>query len=347
MKIVSFSQAKEGSSGPSGFVHKFSRVHLELRQDPYRVGLLPAELIQQVFEIPPQSAAEFWIALDDLGKTVGRLSANFSPVYPGVGYIGFFEAADLSTTKALLNSAWDWFRNKSNGSALKIYGPVNFNTWLPYRFRVGQEEDPTPSFSFEPVNPPEYPLWFQELGFRPVETYHSSASAGVDGIVESTKKSYEKALQNGFSFRQMAADGFLERAVPKIHEISQVVFQDNFLFEPIPYSFFHSLYVPIAKKADLSLSYFALDPQGKEVGFFFNFIESGSFVMKTAALLPESRGAGVSNAMLYLAAKDAQTRGVRQSIVALVRDGIQSESYTRKQVETWKHRYALFLKEFS
>ena len=171
---------------------------------------------------------------------------------------------------------------------------------------------------------------------------------GVTGMMEGTRSHYEKAVSLGYTFRSFDNAHLLDREVPILYDISMESFRDNFLFEPIPFEMFRALYVPAANKVDMSLSHFVCDPNGKEVGFFFGFPSTQgekSLVIKTIALLPETRGLGLSNALFHSVTREADSRGICRSIGALMKSGIQSESYTRKQKILWRNSYALFGKD--
>lgn len=137
----------------------------------------------------------------------------------------------------------------------------------------------------------------------------------------------------------------MEREVPALYEVSMAGFKDNFLFEPLPFEAFRSLYVPIAGKMDLSLSDLALSPEGKPLAFFFYYEDHGYVVYKSVAVSPEARGQGLSNAVAYFAAEAGLKRGLTKMITALVKSGAQSESYAKKFSLLWEHRYALFVRK--
>lgn len=60
-----------------------------------------------------------------------------------------------------------------------ITGPVNFNTFYPYRLRTG-EMPSWVQFDSEPVNPLYYPAFLQQLGFSVAETYESRLIPGKE-----------------------------------------------------------------------------------------------------------------------------------------------------------------------
>ena len=137
----------------------------------------------------------------------------------------------------------------------------------------------------------------------------------------------------------------LDSELRKIYDINLRTFGDNFLFEPIPFEIFRQYYVPSVQKTKQNRVHFVCDPQGKEVGYFSTFIEADYLVLKTIAIAPEGRGHRLSNALLYVAVSSGRDRGALYPLPALMRDGIQSESYSRKQKVVWKNRYALFSQE--
>jgi GNAT superfamily N-acetyltransferase len=353
-------QPRSESRDRTEFATRFAEAQDRLRQGDYRTGLAPVAVGRRFAELPLPFPAEFWIATqarDKESAPLGRVCASISPHYRGLGYVGLFEAATspegIQAAAMLLGAAEDWLRDHG---VKQVYGPVAFNTWFAYRFRVNAPASPTsPTYSWEPVNPLEYPAYFQAAGYHQAETYHSWAVPSMEPMIARLQPHATRARELGYSIRPFDAENLLEREVPILHRISMESFQSNFLFEPLPLELFRELYVPIAaskgKALDLSLSNFILDPQGKEVGFSFNFADLDPtakvpvLVLKSIALSPEARGKGFSNALLHQTLVDAHARGLRQTISALAKKGIQSESYTKQETPLWDHEYALFRKE--
>ncbi len=332
-------QSRSMATDVETFSRRFAEVQENLRQPPYRIGLpgiaLGMRYVNTVLPVP----SEFWI-LPGSPQDRGRISANLSPFYRENGYLGFFEADSFESARQLIEQGVAWLQNRG---AKKILGPIHFNTWLSYRFRVDTDTQ-SPAFAFEPNQPPEYPLWWRELGFSEVAGYHTDGLDGLEGILRQTQVDYANALRQGFRIRKLDAAQLLEKEVPILYEISMQAFKKNHLFEPVPFEFFRELYVPFARKLDSNsqLAYFVCNSEGKEIGYFFNFIESEHLIIKTAGLLPEGRGHRLSNAMLYQAVQESYDRGIRKSVTALMHHGIQSESYSKKQEISWQHRYSLF-----
>ncbi len=327
------------------FMQGFSAAPGEIRRDPYRVGLLPPEAWAAFMSMPMPFAREFWLVRGEGERILGRIGASVSPVHKTYGYLGFFEVAldhrgAGAVAGELLRAAAAWLKARG---ATDAFGPLTFNTWFPYRFRVFDgTHDASPLFSWEPVNPPGYAKAWTDFGFSVAETYHSQGLSGLREFADMTLGAYEAALAKGYAFRPFNAERVLEDEVPLLHKFSMEGFKKNFLFEPIPLEAFRRLYVPLAKKANLTLANFVVDPAGAEQGYFFCFPDRDYMIMKTVTVSAAARGLGLSNAMAHLHAVNALKQGCDKFVTALVRSGAQSESYGRKTELLWKHEYVLY-----
>ncbi len=340
--LLSLSQTNEKDS----FLSEFSSAQRKLRLKEFSIGILPDEIWKKFALMPTPFAKEFWIVEGENGIQ-GRIGASLSAIDSSVGYFGFFEVKtnlpnSENVAQNLIQAAENWLKKQG---VKKIFGPINFNTWFPYRFRV--DEDQSECFTWEPVNPLQYHHYFQRMGYGEIERYHSQGLSPLEGFVCSTRKVWENALQNGFTFQNFNSDSFMKEGLTTLYQISMVVFQQNFLFEPIPEDAFRQLYVPIMHKLDLSYSYFVLNSDQKPVGFSFCFEDKGYIVFKSIAVHPEARGHGLSNALFYLAAQRGVEKGFEKLITALVRSGAQSESYSKKANKLWQHDYVLLQKQLN
>lgn len=333
------------------FVGLFAELPARVRRDPYRIGLPPAAWWASLMELP--RPREFWIAEAD-GLPVGRVGASVPPHRPATGTVGFFEvdvddpAAPAAAT-ALLGAARAWLRARG---VRRVYGPLDLTTWFGYRFRIpaaaGGDEDAEGPFAWEPVNPPQYVGWFADHGFREAERYGSLGfsvddPALVDLIVRTTGLAWEQARADGFGFRPFDA-GRLETEMRTLYALSLEAFNDNFLFEPIPFDVFRAVYVAGVARLAEPLVHFVLDPGGREAGFVFAFIDGDYAVIKTIAVHPAFRGRRMSTALMHLVFRDAAARGVRRAVAALVKaDGTSAILAARHDaVRAWRHEYALY-----
>ncbi len=325
------------------FASRFASVPSAVRRDPYRVNLLPAEILKRFVELPWPAPKDFFIAIAG-DRAIATLSATVSGANPEQGFIGFYECdlqhpLAVQASRALQTAAEAFLRNSG---AKKILAPVNYNTWFQYRFLKPTDERPL--YAWEPVMPPEYLQHFLDAGYVEAVPYISLAHLDYAPLIEGLSPYVERALQKGYRFRPFDAARFLDREVPIVYDITMESYEGNFLFEPIPFEAFRDLYVPVARKMDFSLCFFLLSPEGREIGFYFSFIDEqnpGHYVMKTIGLKHEARGGGLSNAMVCHGAMLARDQGATRAIQALARNDAQSRSYARYAPTQWEHDYVL------
>jgi predicted GNAT family acetyltransferase len=221
-----------------------------------------------------------------------------------------------------------------------LVGPIDVNTWFSYRLKIdhnGNEKD----YWWEPHNPPQYVELLKELGMKEHMSYSTVATGDIEKMLEKTKHATLRTENEGYSFRLIDMDN-LEKEIEALYNVSIIGFKDNYLFSPIDLETFKKLYTAGKTQIDFSYSCFAIDNEGKEVAFFFVFEQDDYIVMKSTAVLPEHRGRGLSNAVLYPAFQRALQENKRGYISALMIDGAQSTSYSKHGNFLWSHRYALF-----
>jgi GNAT superfamily N-acetyltransferase len=305
--------------------------------------MLPGPLLQKLVEMPWPAPKNFFIASRN-GRTIATIGANLGTRDPELGFIGFYECdlADPQAAEAsrrLIAAAESFLLGKG---AAKVLAPIDYCTWFPYRFT--RQDSAAPFYSWEPVQPPEYLAHFQAAGYADSAGYISIGHDDANPFIEAHTPALKKAFALGYRLRPFDTVHFLERDVPILHRISMSGFADSFLFEPIALPAFRDLYVPIARKLDLSYCNFLLDPEGKEVGYLFAFFDGQNkdhFVIKTMTLLPEARGKGLSNALVCHAFRQGRDNGSKRTIHAMVRSDAQSRSYGRHVSIDWEHHYLL------
>ncbi|MBC7690774.1 MAG: GNAT family N-acetyltransferase [Methylotenera sp.] len=368
LQIETRSEAKDSVL----FHAAFSEFGQRSRQDPYRVALASPEMILKMMHLPLGKPVEFFLAwplnAGNAGNALqaqplGRISANVDSTGTR-GFVGFFEI-DLSSTHseevahALLAAAENWL--KAQG-VKQMIGPLDFSTWFSYRFRIEHESaEPlestagsSPRFAWEPVNPPEYPAFFQSFGMSEIQAYHSqsysapAADARLPGS-ENLKKAYDFAVSQGFRFRPIDLAQFQTREIPLLHELSHQCFKDAFLFEPIPLPIFGALYAQALQRFDFSPSRFVQTADGRTVGFLFAFIDRDYLVIKTIAVLEEFQNQKLSSALLHPAFDHCFQNQITRGISALVKSGAKSEHHETRSKQfaqrDWMHEYSLFGKD--
>ncbi len=351
MNPVRFSE----SESPAAFRTAFCSLPDRVRRDPFRPGSMPASVCARFLPTPVPPDREFWLCYHR-GSPVARISANIPAGVAGTGYFGLLELdleADFEAiATTLLDAACDWLRQRG---IRRVVGPIALNTWFPYRLRL-DDGDPR-LFAWEPVNPPDYVQVVEAAGFSPLTGYTSTAFGNLAAVIDQLQPDYQRALADKYRFREFGRDP-IEPHLPTLYRLSHAAFADNFLFEPIAQALFTEAYVAAAASGEKRfLSWFVNDPQGEAVGFLHGFIDRAfidekcrggdretAIVLKSAGIVPAARGRGLSNALVYLALREGLALGADYAISALVRAGIQSESYARKGRFLWRHRYGLWHK---
>lgn len=329
-----------------------------VRRAPYRAALRRCESTQRMLDGPRAAPAEWFIAHAE-DHAIGCIGASLSGVHEGVAYAGFFDV-DVSREDAsdvasrLLHHAAEWARTQG---ATRLVGPVDLSTWFAYRMAVHRDSTrPAPRrFSWEPVNPPQYPEYFIDFGMTEIQAYHSTAfgAAAPDGYLPryaSLKRAYELATARGFRFRPLDPARLESRELPILHQLSHATFKDAFLFEPLPYPMFANVYAAALQRFDFSPARIVESPDGRPAGFLFAFFDGDSVIIKTVAVLRELHRMKLSSALLCPVAEMAQARGVRHCVSALVRSGATIEHHERRAEREvgpalWRHDYALFAKD--
>ena len=287
---------------------------------------------------------------EENGQVLGRISANLSVKDPTRGYIGFFEC-DLSKphaierAKKLIHTAENWLKQRGVKTA---YGPVNYFTLFSYRFELPRDENAknTPEFSWEPTQPEAYVSFFTDEGYTVADEYFSKAYRLSNEVVEKSSHRFQAAEQAGFKTRPIDLKTDLKHELQALAKINEGSFQESFLSEPFDSKTYVTLGAPQFFEKITDFSFFLLNPQGKEVGYFFLFEDQGYLVWKTLAILPEYQKAGLAGFGMYHSFLKAQQKGLTQVITALIRRGAPSEVLLHRAQDLflWEHRYAVFQK---
>lgn len=121
---------------------------------------------------------ELWIARDGAGAVAGRCGALYDPRHAenlgeDAGWFGYFDAADASSARALLDHAWSWVQAQGAHSML---GPADPDTNHECGCLV-EGHDALP-YLMMAHNPPQYAGWIEAAGLeraRDLLAYETSA----------------------------------------------------------------------------------------------------------------------------------------------------------------------------
>lgn len=260
-----------------------------------------------------------------------------------LGVIGRFSADTGADATAVLARACEEL--KARGCTLAV-GPMNRNTWRSYRLVTDAGDEPP--FLLEPVNPPEWPAWWRAAGFGPLAEYYSSATDDlttrderVDGVAARMKAA-------GVTVRPMDVARFEEELV-KIYDVSVVSFEANYLYTPLPKEAFLAQYRAMRDKVRPELVLLAEDAEGRPVGYVFavpDYAQAArgetvtTVIVKTLAVLPGRRCAGLGAWLLAEVHAAAQAAGFTRAIHALMHETNKSRNLSAHYAKTIR-RYTL------
>jgi GNAT superfamily N-acetyltransferase len=235
---------------------------------------------------------------------------------------------------------------------------VDSSTWFAYRFALPVPEgspDPPP-YAWEPRNPPEYPERFRRHGFADRERFETvglrfprSGPYTIESLLAHSGRGWQSAASAGFSIERLDGRTDPSAFLDELHPLCAGAFADNPFFEPLPRTLFRALYADALARTSGHLTFFARDGSGRLAGFVFAFPDRGAVVVKTVAVAPESRGAGLSSALLHAVFRAAVEAGVDRFVSALVRKGNTSEFLVKPHmvpsVVTWLREYVVLGRE--
>jgi ribosomal protein S18 acetylase RimI-like enzyme len=281
-------------------------------------------------------------------RPVARLAARRAPALRDeqgkpCGLVGFFESlpGEPDAAGALFGAAAAFLRERGCGA---IVGPMESDTWHRYRLNLGPFAEPP--FLMEPHNPDYYEALWQGAGWRPLAEY---LSLRVEDPAELLRRLEPRGrLPTGFRLRRLSRLAF-GRDLDAIHELSRRSFAQSLLYSEISRAEFRALYRGAAFVVDSDFVWF-VERQGEPVAFLFALPDRQRAVaelrrrrgaaalwgflrhrrarvlnVKTLAVLPEHRRAGLAYALLREVYARAVARGYRACHHCLVRAGNPSE----------------------
>ena len=269
------------------------------------------------------------------------------PTLPGerLGVIGGFAATGSAATAGILARAEAELR--THGCTLAV-GPMDGNTWRRYRFVT--EAGTEPPFFLEPSNPPEWPAWWRLAGFEPLAEYYSAITDDLATRDPRLDAAAARMAAAGITIRPLDAAHF-EEDLARIHEVSIVSFQDNYLYTPLPKEAFFAQYLAIRERVKTELVLIA-EQAGRPVGYVFAIPDYAQaqrgepitrVVIKTLAVLPDRANAGLGALLFGRAHEAAQRLGFTRAIHALMHETNNSRHLSARYAHTFR-RYTLFAK---
>lgn len=266
-----------------------------------------------------------------------------------LGCIGRFTCNDEAAARVAVQSAFTWLEQQ--GCEL-VVGPLDGNTWHRYRFVT--ESSSHPPFFMEPANPPEWPEFWQSAGFAPLATYHSSLNEELKSHDPLLDKAEARVREAGLSVRPIDLADF-DRELRAIFDLSLSAFAENFLYAPIGWNEFKSMYDPMKGLIDPQLALLCDDPMrpGALAGYIMAFPDvlerqrvgtCRTVILKSMAVHASWRSFRLGTLLIAQAQANARALGMSRSIFALMHDANPSARISEQYARVIR-RYALFGRE--
>lgn len=299
-----------------------------------------------------QGADEHLMVVEGDSRIKARCSLwwTSTPSMPNecLGLIGHYAADSQAAATVLISDACR--RLAVNGCSQAV-GPMDGNTWRPYRLIT--KRGPEPIFFLETDNPDTWPMHFAKNGFNPLKSYYTSLATDLSCPLPKIQLLNERLVKEGIKFRQINLDRF-EDELYRLHALCLLSFSENFLYTPICAAEFMRMYLPLKDSICSELVLIA-EYHGSPVGLVFgvpNYLQSDrgqaidTLIIKTMAVHPAQRGIGLGSVLFARCHSAAQDLGYTRAIHPyMIEDNISrkiSAHYARPI-----RQYHLFKKELS
>lgn len=222
-----------------------------------------------------------------------------------------------------------------------IVGPVNYCSWMSYRWAISRYD-----LKFFPdcTNPSYYPEIIKKLGYRELYTYRSAFVKLHNPLFSVGEQAYRQKCKDGFSFRFYEGEEVYKLS-REIFDISENAFRGSYLYCDIPYGYFEKCYLAWTKKVNIGLyvAYYLGEPIGYVMGYENPF--GHNFISKTCAVKKEFQKQKVYVALLYLGARYVLGKGYDETVYHFQCE--QRDTFQRfdPSIECDEKRYAVFVKE--
>jgi GNAT superfamily N-acetyltransferase len=307
--------------------------------------------------ITPLSSSDFALHAPDAhyvayeaGEIVARCSTwwtsapHLNDHRPGL--IGHYAAVQRSAADAVLQRACE--RLRSEGCTLAI-GPLDGSTWRRYRL-VTQRIGMSPAFFLEPDNPDSWPRDFERCGFTPLAQYRSALTTDLDDAAARAAAAHARFRRHGLRLRPFDSEN-ADVELRRLYQVSLASFSNNFLYTPVGEPEFTRQYrglLPFVRSEFISI----VEDETGPIAFMFAIPDAleaartrdgfvSTLIVKTVAVAPRWRGAGVGSMLLHHTHALARQQGFTRAIHALMHETNVSQHMSGDRAVTIR-RYTLF-----
>lgn len=245
---------------------------------------------------------------------------------------------DFATTRKLFRA----LETKAKNLGYKqLIGPVNYTTWLSYRWAIDH-----PELKIYPDcnNPLYYVSQIKELGYRELYTYRSATILIDNALCELGKQSYKQKIKEGYEFKLVSNNPTIDQ-IKDIYDISIAAFAGGPLYSELPYPYFEKIYLQWLQSIE-PIAYVAYK-NNRAVGFVMGYMNpySDNFVSKTSAVLPEYQHQGIYAALVYLGCEYIRDLGLDKMIFHYQCEQRPTFRKFSTDKELQEKHYAVFIKE--
>jgi GNAT superfamily N-acetyltransferase len=287
---------------------------------------------------------EHLILLDDDGAPIARASLWWKdvPVLPKqrLGVVGHYASRGAEPAAAILAGACQ--RLREHGCTLAV-GPMDGNTWRRYRWLT--ERGSEAPFLLEPDNPNDWPGQWEAAGFGSLASYFSALNTDLAYEDAQVGRAGERLHREGVRIRTLNPERF-EDELRLIYGLSIGSFGSNYLYTPLPEEAFLAQYLAVRERTRPELVLLA-ELEGQPVGFVFCIPDwlrgpaTDTVIVKTLAVLPGRRSAGLGTWLLARAQMVARELGYRRVIHALMHESNNSLNLSARYAKIFR-RYTLY-----
>ncbi|MGD8990203.1 MAG: GNAT family N-acetyltransferase [Desulfobacterales bacterium] len=263
-----------------------------------------------------------------------------------LGLIGHYAADSQSAATFLIANACRRLAVKGCSQAI---GPMDGNTWRPYRFIT--KRGPEPIFFLESDNPGSWPQHFTANGFTPLKSYYAALATDLSCPQPKIQHRNERLMSAEIILRQINLDCF-ENELRRLYGLCILSFGQNFLFTPICEAEFMRMHLPFKSLIRPELVLIA-EADDSPIGLVFgipNYREADggqtmdTLIVKSLAVHPAYRGLGLGSVFLARCHSAAKELGFTRAIHAYMTEDNISRRISARYARPIR-QYHLFKKD--
>lgn len=224
-----------------------------------------------------------------------------------------------------------------------IVGPINYTTWLTYRWAIDNFD-----LKLYPDcdNPNYYPEIIKKLGYQELYTYRSATIDMNNELYYIGERVLKEKEKEGYTFEFVPSEKAHDKT-KEIYNISIDAFAESPLYSEISYEIFEEIYLEWMQKID-PVAFIAYK-DGEAVGFVMGYknLYTNDFISKTSAVLKKYQKNNVYVALLYLGCKYVKELGFEKMLYHFQCEQKPTFKRFSGDVESNEKRYAVYTKELN